>query len=51
MSIEMYGPIVEDFDPEPAVRARHQTKAVHIQGGHNKNNILNNKECVQKMLM
>ena len=31
MSIEMYGPIVEDFDPEPAVRARHQTKAVHIQ--------------------
>ena len=24
---------------------------MHIQGGHNKNNISKNKECVQKILM
>ena len=28
-----------------------ETKAVHIQGGHNKSNISKNKECVQKMLL
>ena len=28
-----------------------ETKAVHIQGGRNKNNISKNKECLQKMLM
>ena len=28
-----------------------ETKAVHIQGGHNKNNISKNEECVQKMVM
>ena len=42
MTILMYGPKVGDFDPEPAV---------HIQGGHNKNKISKNKECLQKMLM
>ena len=41
---------VGDFDPEQCGPAT-ETKAGHIQGGHNNNNISKNKGCVQKMLM
>ena len=40
MTIQMYGPKVGDFDPEPAVCGPGtETKVVHFQGGRNKNNI------------